>query len=72
MLDDGGHGHRLLLVGVGAEGQGHAKGQGTEGQPFILIGLGGVPALCENSMRPRVASEQKVIGFEPNQRYVAN
>lgn len=32
----------------------------------------GVPALCENSMRPRVASEQKVIGFEPNQRYVAN
>ena len=33
---------------------------------------GGVPALCENSMRPRVASEQKVIGFEPNQRYVAN
>ncbi len=23
-------------------------------------------------MRPRVASEQKVIGFEPNQRYVAN
>ncbi len=39
VLDDGGHGHRLLLVGVGAEGQGHAKGQGTEGQPFILIGL---------------------------------
>ncbi|TLJ44437.1 hypothetical protein FEM18_35730, partial [Pseudomonas aeruginosa] len=35
-------------------------------------GQGGVPALCENSMRPRVASEQKVIGFEPNQRYVAN
>ena len=39
VLDDGGHGHRLLLFGVGAEGQGHAKGQGTEGQPFILIGL---------------------------------
>lgn len=39
VLDDGGHGDRLLLVGVGAEGQGHAKGQDTEGQPFILIGL---------------------------------
>ncbi|RUJ58371.1 hypothetical protein IPC253_19270 [Pseudomonas aeruginosa] len=45
---------------------------------FLAVGLplgggqGGVPALCENSMRPRVASEQKVIGFEPNQRYVAN
>lgn len=47
---------------------------------FLAAGLplggggqgGGVPAFCENSMRPRVASEQKVIGFEPNQRYVAN
>ncbi|MBK3751395.1 hypothetical protein FA375_07305 [Pseudomonas aeruginosa] len=42
------------------------------GLPLGGGGQGGVPALCENSMRPRVASEQKVIGFEPNQRYVAN
>lgn len=35
-------------------------------------GARGSACLCENSMRARVASEQKVIGFEPNQRYVAN
>lgn len=45
---------------------------------FLAVGLplggqgGGSACLCENSMRARVASEQKVIGFEPNQRYVAN
>ncbi len=47
---------------------------------FLAVGLPlgrgqggkGSACLCENSMRARVASEQKVIGFEPNQRYVAN
>ncbi len=38
----------------------------------ITAGGKGVPAFAKNSMRARVASEQKVIGFEPNQRYVAN
>lgn len=42
------------------------------GLPLGGLGKGGTPTLCGNSMRPRVASEQKVIGFEPNQRYVAN
>lgn len=45
---------------------------------FLAVGLplGGGQGEClpfaKNSMRPRVASDQKVIGFEPNQRYVAN
>lgn len=44
---------------------------------FLAVGLplGAGKGEClpfAKLMRPRVASDQKVIGFEPNQRYVAN
>lgn len=42
------------------------------GLPLGGAGKGECLPFAKNSMRPRVASEQKVIGFEPNQRYMAN
>ncbi|RUI91467.1 hypothetical protein IPC412_06410 [Pseudomonas aeruginosa] len=55
----------------------HFSRKSSAGLMFFLavglpLGARGSACLCENSMRARVASEQKVIGFEPNQRYVAN